>query len=144
MSEPDIPESYPNPDWTPKQQENWENDGKPVYERIETEEAREWYRRTWRPKKRNDGMIERDHVKFGTPEDYVKYNVEDYFDPWGSFDGVMMRHMTVSKEKRDELDENVKEIVRAKLKLLKKQSPGAAQRLLNESNKVASLYGVEP
>lgn len=143
MSEPKIPESYPDPEWTPKQVENWENSGEPVYELIETEEAREWYRRTWRPKKRNEGMIEHDHVKFGTPEDYVKYNVEDYFDPWGSFDGVMMRHMTVSKDKREELDEHVTEIAKAKLKRLKETNPGAAQRLLTETKKVASLYGVE-
>lgn len=138
----DVPDEYPAPDWTPKQMENWENAGKPVYDRIETEEARAWYRRIYRPKKRNDGMMERDRVTFGTPEDYIKYSVEDAFDPWGSMEGMMMRHLSV--DNKDELDEHAREILKAKLKLLKKQDPEAAKRLLRETDKVASLYGVEP
>lgn len=137
----DIPDEYPVDDWTPKQVENWEDSGKHVYERIETEDARAWYRRVWRPKKRNDGMMERDRVSFGTPEDYIKYYVEDAFDPWGSVEGSMMRHFAVSNT--DELDEHAREILKAKLKLLKKQDPEAAKRLLRETNDVANLYGLE-
>jgi len=142
MSDNDIPDDYPAEHWTPKQQENWGHSGKHIYELIETPEAREWYRRIWRPKKRNDGMIERDHVKFGTEEDYVKYEVEDTFDPWGSIDGAMMRHLSIPKERREELDEVVHEILRAKLKRLKQEDPETAMRLLRETNKVANLYGV--
>jgi len=136
------PPEWPNPEWTPKQQENWEESIKPTYERLETDVARYWFRRTWRPKKRNSGKLKRDHVKLGTPEDYIEHNVQEAFNPWGDLTSVMMRQVG-SYDDKDELDDVVEEIVGARCDLLKQTNPEELDRLARESKKVARLYGVE-
>lgn len=140
--EPDIPEEYPCEDWTPKQQENWEQSGKSVYELIDGEVGRTWYRRTWRPKMRNEGMKKRDHVKLGTPEDYIAEMVADQFDPWGSLDSVMIRELASYSVEKEELEEAVSQITEAKLKHLASNDPARARQLVAETEYVASLYGV--
>lgn len=138
----EVPDEYPAPDWTPKQQENWERVGQDVYGRLETELGRRAYRHVWRPKKRGDGMMQREHVKLGTKEDYVAEMVDDVFSPWGSMTGVMMRKISFGEETRERLEEAVSDIVQAKLERLKERDPAAAQRLLEETEKVAGLYGL--
>jgi hypothetical protein len=134
---------YPNPDWTPKQKENWESSMKKWYNKLETDVGRRWARACYRPKKRNEGMMERDHVKLGTPEDYVTKHVEDTFDPWASLEGIMMRKLGRYSVDTDTLDAAVEDIVRAKLRRLAETNPERAQRLYSETSKVASLYGID-
>jgi hypothetical protein len=128
-------------DWTPKQKENWKNHGQPVFERIESEKARKLYLRTYRPKKRNDGMMKRDEVSFGDVEHYVDKEIEDTFNPMGSMQGVIMARMGVPRDQRDEIDELVDEIIRAKVGQLAEDNPDAAKRLLSQTKRVAELYG---
>lgn len=139
---PDVPDEYPDPDWTPKQMENWDAHGAAEYAELETEIGREFFRRIWRPKKRNDGLLEREHVKLGTPEDYVCTNVDDVFDPWGNMTSVMMREISVPSDEKERLGEAVDDIVQAKLTVLADRNPDAARRLLAETERVGQLYGV--
>lgn len=143
---PDVesfsPPEWPNPGWTPKQQENYVEHIEDEYEMLETELARYWFRRTWRPKKRGDGMMKRDHVKLGTPEDYVEEHVSDTFDPWGNLTGVMMRKISSYKVDTDDLDDAVDEIVRVKLERLAERNPDRARELLEDTQRVSALYGL--
>ena len=141
--EPEIPDEYPTTDWSRKQLENWEASGEAVYERIDGELGREWYRRTWRPKMRGDGMKQRDHVKLGTPEDYVAEHVADALSPMGDITSVMMRKLGAYSVDKDELDEAVKQIVKAKLEYIRENDPEHARQLLAESQKAARLYGLD-
>lgn len=133
---------YPDPEWTPKQRENWEAHGQAEFANLETDVGRRWYKRTYRPKKRNSGMMTRDHVKLGTPEDYVDEHVSDTFDPWGNLTSVMMRRISTYSVDKAELEDAIEDIVRAKLEVLAENNPGRARRLLQETEKVASLYGI--
>lgn len=143
MSKKRVPE-WPNSDWTPKQKENYEKHTKETYEELETELGRTWFRRCYRPKKRNDGYMKRNHVKLGTPEDYIVTHVDDMFDPWGSFHGIMMREFSFFTESKEELKEAISDIIRAKLRVLARHNPEKAKRLLADTEHVASLYGVTP
>lgn len=140
--EPDVPDEYPAEDWTPKQCENFEKYGEAVYERIEGEVGQKWYRRIWRPKMRGDGMKQRDHVKMGTPEDYIAEMVSDQLDPWNSMTSVMMRTVSSYNVDKEEREEAVSQIAKAKLENLAENSPQKAKQLLAETEYVASLYGV--
>lgn len=140
--EPFDPPEWPNSEWTPKQQENYERHMRAEYEALETDVARYWYRRVWRPKMRNDGAKKRDHVKLGTPEDYVEEHVSDTFDPWGNFTGVMMRRISSYSVDKSELEDAISEIVRVKLERLAENDPQRARELLANTERVASLYGV--
>lgn len=133
-------------EWTPRQHENWDDYGADIYERLETDLGRYWYRRCWRPKKAHNGMMKRDHVKLGTPEDYIIEHVEDTFDPWGNLTGVMMRKLGTlpGDVTKDELEEAIDDIVRAKLRKLKENDPDRARDLLRQTERVAALYGVSP
>ena len=105
--------------YTPKQQENFEKHMKPVLDRLETvkemaeenghnvdiENARTWYIRTYRPKARNSGLMERDHVKTGQPEKYFVKFMEKLNSPWGSIQGLMMQAMFTDKETREEIED---------------------------------------
>jgi len=135
---------YPNPDWTPKQMENWESSMKQWYNELETDAGRFWAKATYRPKKRNSGMMTRDHVKLGTPEDYIDEHVSDTFDPWGDITSVIMRQISTYSVDKAELEDAIEDIVRAKLAVLARHNPERARRLLQETEKVASLYGVQP
>lgn len=136
------PYPVPNPEWTPKQRENWDQYGSKIYEHLETWAGKHYYRRTWRPKKRNEGMMKHDYVKLGTPEDYVAENVEATFDPWGNITSTMMREIGVHGNK-DELKDAIADIVRARLLKMQENDPKAALRLVRESKKVERLYGIE-
>lgn len=136
------PYPVPNPDWTPKQEQNWNEYMQTVYERLETDAGRRWYRRCWRPKQRNEGKMKRDHVKFGTPEDYIIEHIEDTFEPWGSMMGVMMRKVGSYSADKDELETAIEDITRAKLREMAESNPDRARRLLTDTEKVASMYGV--
>jgi hypothetical protein len=132
---------YPDPDWTPKQMENWESSMKEWYNKLETGAGRRWTRAVYRPKKRNSGMMTRDHVKLGTPEDYIDEHVDQAFNPWSSFTSLMMRAVGSYRADKDELETAIEDIIRAKLRVLAEHSPQRAKRLLAETNKVAELYG---
>jgi len=147
--EKDEPEPYiePNPaedewpeDWTPTQKKNWEQFGSKVYDELNTDLGRTWYRRTWRPKMRNNGMMQRDHVKLGTPEDYVAENVADMLNPMGDLTSVMMRQISRYKVDKDVLDDAVTDIVRAKIANMSDQRK---HRLVGEAAQVAELYGLK-
>ena len=142
-------EPYPEPDaandeypdeWTPKQRENWKNYGHFEYRLLEFEVGRKWFRRTWRPKKRGEGMMQRDHVKLGTPEDYVAENVRDRFDMMGSLHSVMMRQLGRYSVDRDELDAAVEDIVQARRQMLE---PDEREQMARDAERLARAYGLE-
>ena len=141
------PYDEPNPEanewpeeWTPRQRQNWIEVGSNVYDKLETDTGRYWYRRTWRPKKRKSGMMKRDHVKLGTPEDYITENVADNLNPMGDMTSVMMRQLSRFSVDTDELDDAVTDIVRAKIRNM---SDEQQQRLVGEAQRVARIYGLD-
>jgi hypothetical protein len=136
--EPDIEAGEWPEEWTPKQRQNWRDHALSVYRELETDWGRYWYRRTWRPKKRGDGMMQDDHVKLGTPEDYVTENVEDYLRPMGDMTSVMMRQISRYTVDKDDLDNAVEDIVQAKIATMGERQQ---QRLLEQSQRVAEIYG---
>ncbi|WP_153952985.1 hypothetical protein [Halosegnis longus] len=138
-----TPYPVPDPEWTPKQQTNWENHGQPRYDELESDAARYWYRRCYRPKKRGSGMMQRDHVKLGTPEDYIIEHVEDALEPMGSIHGVMMRSLGRYAVDKDVLDAVYRELLRTRLERIAEQNPDRARRLLAETKQVSSLYGLD-
>jgi hypothetical protein len=97
-------------EWTPKQSENWEKHGKPIYDEL-SEKARKWYVRTYRPKKRGDGMMQRDDVKLGTPEHYFVKTVEGIKNPMSSIQGEIMATFGISDEDKQEIDDVASEYV---------------------------------
>lgn len=139
-----VPYEVPNPEWTPKQEENWNNYGQDVYDRLETESGRYWYRRTWRPKKQHEGMMKRDHVKFGTPEDYVVAHVEDALNPMGNLTGLMMRKLSTRGFDQDGLQEAIDDITQARIQNIAEHDPDRARRLLADAQQLAQTYGLEP
>jgi len=114
--------------FTPKQEENFKNHMKPTLDRLETvremaeengaevdtEAARKWYLRTYRPKKRNDGLIKRDHVETGEPEMYFINFMEKLNSPWGSIQGLIMHGMFVNDETKEEIEDAATVITVAK------------------------------
>lgn len=126
-------------EWTPHQRTNWLEHGRAVYEALETEDAKYWYRRTWRPKKRNSGMMKCDHVKLGTPEDYIEEHVADTLNPMGDLTSVMMRSISRYKVDRDVLDDVVSDIVQAKIQNM---SDAQQQRLVGDAERLANAYGL--
>ena len=126
-------------DWTPKQRTNWLEHGAIVYNNLETEQAQYWYRRTWRPKCRNSGMMKCDHVKLGTPEDYIEENVSDTLNPMGNMTSVMMRQVSRYSVDRDVLDDVVDDIVQAKIQNM---SEAQQQRLVGDAQRLANAYGL--
>lgn len=140
-------EPYPEPnpetndypeEWTPKQRTNWDDHAQDVYEQLETENGRYWYRRTWRPKMRGDGMMKRDHVKLGTPEDFVQYMVDDRLDMWADLTGAMMREIG-RYDNKDALEDAVDDIVQARVSLM---SDERKRQLAQDATDVAKLYGL--
>lgn len=146
----------PFDEWTPKQLENWENVGSKIYQNIEkicdvlvdgddwhadAETVQEWYLRIYRPKKRGDGMMERDRVKTGNPEKFVTAVMEKFFNPWGSIYAVMMHSMSVRGDDKDTLMD-----VAILLAVTKAETHGrrkALARICREHDRVAALYGVD-
>jgi len=135
-----TPESL-REEFTPKQVENWEEHGKPVYEALEDDAARKWYLRLRRPKKRGDGMMDRDHVKTGTPEKYLRESMDHFERPRQSFHGMVMATLGVTDdEQRDELDEAAVHITAAKVEA-GIHSRAAARRIVENNERVAAIYG---
>lgn len=137
--EPEPSDSIWPEEWTPTQRTNWLEYARAVYDKLETDAGRYWYRRTWRPKKRGDGMMKRDHVKLGTPEDYVEENVSDTLNPMGDITSVMMRQISRYSVDRDTLDEAVEDIVQAKIHNM---SDDQQQRLVGDAQRLANAYGL--
>ena len=141
------PYEEPNPEagewpegWTPRQRQNWLESGRTTYDSLETDCGRYWYRRTWRPKARNHGMMKRDHVKLGTPEDYITENVADVLHPMGDMTSVMMRQLARYSVDTDELDDAVEDIVQAKIQNM---SEDRKTRLVGDAIRVANIYGLD-
>lgn len=120
----DEPEPYPAPepdehewptDWEPHQKDNWRDYGQPVYENLETDTGRYWYRRTWRPKKQRDGMMLRDHVELTTPEDYIDAHVKELLYPDEEVTSPVQRKVAVMDNDVDELRTAIEDIARAKI-----------------------------
>lgn len=138
--EPDPDDGVWPEHWTPHQRKNWINHGQDTYAELETDLGRYWYRRCWRPKQRNEGLMETDEVKLGNPEDYVVENVGDYLSPMGDMTSVMMRQLSRYSVDTDDLDEAVEDIVQAKVATMSEE---AQRRLLQQSQRLAKIYGVD-
>lgn len=138
-NEPDVENGSWPEEWTPRQRENWRDHAEAIYRELETDVGRKWYRRTWRPKMKGGGMMETDRVTFGNPEDYIAENVSDYLAPMGDMTSMMMRQLT-SYAVDDDLDEAVEDIVQARISNM---SESQQARLLQQSKKVATLYGID-
>ncbi|WP_135666748.1 hypothetical protein [Halorhabdus rudnickae] len=139
LEEPDIEEL--KEDFTPKQRENWEEHGKPIFENLEDETAKNWFLRLQRPKKQGCGMMDRDHVKTGAPEKYLRESISQFERPRQSFGSMIMASVGVDDEQREELDDVAVRIVAAKAKggIL---SDIQVQRILEGNKRVAEIYGV--
>lgn len=141
-------------EWTPKQRENWENHGAEVFAGIEeaetlaeengaeidTENAKEWYLRTYRPKKRGEGMMLRDHVKTGEPEKYMEAFMDKLGSPYGSIQGLVMHSMFTDDETREEIEDAATVITVAK-HLGSALGKAELAKKLQEHEEVAALYG---
>ena len=137
--DPDVEAGEWPEEWTPRQRENWRDHGEPVYSEIETDVARYWYKKTWRPKMQGEGLMETDAVTFGNPEDYIAENVSDMLSPMGDMTSMMMRQVT-SYGVEDDLDEVVNDIVRARIRNMSEEQQA---RLLQKSKKLAGIYGID-
>jgi len=126
-------------EWTPRQRKNWLEHGQNIYEELEDDQSKYWYRRCWRPKKRNSGMMKCDHVKLGTPEDYIVEHVADTLDPMGDITSVMMRRISRYSVDRDTLDDVVEDLVQAKIQNM---SEAQQQRLVGDAQRLANAYGL--
>lgn len=130
----------PMPEWvfdaTPKQMENWNEHGSPIVAKLETDKARWWYLRLYRPKKRGSGMMERDHVEIGEPEHYLKKKVGGIKRPMGSIHGEVMASLGVDDETADELDDVATEIVKATTTEREKK------RIAQQGERLAGVLGL--
>jgi len=100
-------------EWTQTQKKNWLRYARPVYSNLEYEDSNYWYRRTWRPKVHHDGMMQRDHVTLGTPEDYLAETVASELDPTYTITSKMMRKVGGMKADTGVLKRVVADIVSA-------------------------------
>lgn len=147
--------------YTPKQRENFDNHLKPKLQRLDklselaeagdgdpeavaeaAELGKEWFLRTYRPKKRGDGLMERDHVQIGEPEHYFKKWLGKLNNPWGSIQGLMMAQFGISSDEQDRIERAATAVWVAD-KLKDANSVEQLQRLMEEHEKVGKLYGVE-
>jgi len=139
-------------EWTPKQRENWENHCADMYdnlqylgskpeirecEALDTDAAAKWYLRTYRPKKRGSGMMERDHVQIGEPERYFKKYLVKLNDVYGSIYSMMMDASLIDEETREEIEDAAMAVFAAR----HVGRPDAFERKLREHDEVAELYG---
>lgn len=115
-------EPYPEPDartgeypddWSDRQQENWNRYAQPAYVRLETNIGRTLFRRTWRPKARNDGLITRDNVSIGTVEDWVDTYVAFMLGDTKRVSKKYQRKAAVSDEDDETLNNALADIVSA-------------------------------
>lgn len=138
--EPDIENGVWPEHWTKRQKENWIDHGDEQYERLETDEGRYWFRRVWRPKKAREGMMQFDHVKLGTPEDYVSDGVESRLRPMRSLWSDMMRQVTSYGVPKEELDTAVSDIVQARIQMMDDYQRA---HLGEQAQRVARAYGLD-
>jgi hypothetical protein len=129
------------PEWltdaTPKQRENWEEYGSKVVEKIGgSVRNRWWYLRTFRPKKRGSGMMERDHVKTGEPEYYYIKKAEGLKNPMASIQGEIMAGMFVDNDTKEEINKAALKYVMATT------SDAEKARIKNQAEKLAGVYGL--
>lgn len=142
-------------DLTPKQCENWERHGEPVYAAISdvfsndeieighglsVETVRDYYVRLVRPKKRGDGMMDRDEVSLSgdTELNYIRKEVDDWFAPMKPLDGLMMARMMVRGDV-GRLEEVARVIALAKLSVA---SPEYRQRVAAQHARRGRAYGI--
>jgi hypothetical protein len=122
-------------EWTPKQKENWQNHGKPVYDEL-SETSQQWYVRLFRPKMRGDGMMERDHVKISTPEHYLKKKIEGLKRPMSSVQGEIMATFGVDKEVMSELDDVATEYVKVTT------TDAQKKRIAQQGKRLSDVMGI--
>jgi hypothetical protein len=131
----------PTPEWihdpTPKQKTNWEEHGEPIVQSMDdSRKAVWWYLRTYRPKKRGSGMMERDHVKMGEPEHYYINHKEGLMNPMGSIQGQVMASFGVSDEQQDEIEDAVTRLLQETL------SDQQKYRIAEKGNRLARTLGL--
>jgi hypothetical protein len=132
----------PRPEWfdnpTPKQRENWEEYGADTVSSIPGSlKNRWWYLRTYRPKKRGDGMMERDHVQISEPEHYYKKTIEGLKRPMGSIQGEVMAGMFVDDDVKEEINEAAAKYV------LATTSDAEKARIAQQAQRLAGVIGLE-
>lgn len=139
--------------YTPKQRENFENHLQPKLDRldrlgelaeqngadVDIEAAKKWYLRTYRPKKRGDGLMERDHVQIGEPEHYFKKWLGKLNNAWGSIDGLVMASFGISDDVKDEVEDAATAVWVAD-HLKNEESLRKLGESLKEHDKVSALY----
>lgn len=146
-----LQESY-----TPKQAENFETHMQPVLDNIEAvkefaedagnpdavdvETAKEWYIRTYRPKKRGSGLMKRDHVQIGEPEHLFTKVLGKLGNPWGSIEGMVMASFGISDETQEAVTDAAVTIYIAK-HLDSRVDKAKLAQSLQEHQKVGELYG---
>ena len=123
-------------EWTPKQKENWEKHGESTYKKLEGV-AKDWYLALYRPKKRGDGLMERDHVQIGTPEHYLKKKIEGLKKPMSSIQSEIMATLGVDKDTQKTIDEVAKQFVR------KTTSEREKRTISRQGRRLADAYGIE-
>ena len=142
--------------WTPKQKENWEEHGAPKFERLDelaeladerdvdldVDVAKEWYLRTYRPKKRGDGMMERDHVKVGQPERYFIKFMQKLNRPRMSIRSLMMEAPFLGEETRNEVEDAATAMV-ASRGMKDSVSKQVLAGKLQEHDHILQLYGID-
>lgn len=131
----------PRPDWlddpTPKQSENWEEHGSEIVSKIGGSlRNRWWYLRTYRPKQRGDGMMERDHVQIGEPEHYYKKTVEGLKRPMGSVQGEVMAGMFVDSDTKEEINQAATKLVAATT------SDAEKENIRQQAERLAGVMGL--
>lgn len=130
----------PRPEWfdnpTPKQKENWQEHGASVLSDIDDERSQWWYLRTYRPKKRGDGMMKRDHVQIGTPEYYFIKTAEGLKRPMSSIQGEVMASFGVSGDTQKEVEKAAAHMVRATT------SDAEKARMAKEADRLSNILGV--
>ena len=121
--------------------------GKIPYEEIKSllgDEAKIWFERTFRPKKRGVGTTKTEKAKkWGTREYYVARMVQFMTEPWDHL--PVIAQLFSSGWTRDEveiLDKVVDEITQAIWTWLKNNDPDLFMRVAQQTEYVCNLYGV--
>jgi len=115
-----------------------------ILREIKSEEAREWFKRTYRPKKRGTGVMPRKvSEKWNTEEYYIRRMVQFMTEPW---DNMPIMAIVMSsgwdEKKSKKLKTIVNEITVAIWKVLKRHNPELFKRIAYQTQYVAGLYGI--
>ena len=121
--------------------------GKIPYREIKSllgDEAKIWFERTFRPKKRGVGTIKTEKAKkWGTREYYIARMVQFMTEPWDNL--PVIAQLFSSRWTKDEveiLDRVVDEITQAIWTWLKNNNPELFARIAQQTEYVCGLYGV--